>query len=297
MSSTVKRLFERGLVKPPSFVPNDTQYETITGSVAYGVSGDTSDMDVVGFCIPPKEIVFPHLAGEISGFGTPRPRFEQFEAHHVADEEARKRYDLTVFGVVKFFRLCMENNPNMVDTLYTPDFCVLHATAVGRMVRERREVFLHKGAYQKFKGYAYAQLHKMETRRPVGKRRETVERYGFDVKFAYHVVRLLGEVEQILTTGTLDLQRNREQLKAIRRGEVPAAEIRRMFAEKERDLERLYHESPLPYGPREAEIRQLLLDCLEHHYGSLESAVVSGDRYERAVREIQAILDAIPDRR
>src|SRR4051812_5888233 len=133
MSSTVQRLFERGLIRPPSFLPANTHYETITGSVAYGVSGDTSDMDVVGFGIPPKEVLFPHLAGEIPGFGTPHPRFEQFQAHHVVDDAARKTYDLTIFGVVKFFQLCMENNPNMIDTLYTPDFCVLHTTAVGRM--------------------------------------------------------------------------------------------------------------------------------------------------------------------
>jgi uncharacterized protein len=181
----------------------------------------------------------------------------------------------------------------MVDALYTPDFCVLHATPVGRMVRDNRDLFLHKGAYQKFKGYAYAQLHKMETKRPVGKRRETIERYGYDVKFAYHVVRLVDEVEQILTTGTLDLQRSREQLKAIRRGEVPAEQIRRLFSEKERDLERLYHESPLPYAPREPEIRRLLLECLEHHYGSLERVVVAEDRYERAICDIQEILDRL----
>jgi hypothetical protein len=30
------------------------------------------------------------------------------------------------------------------------------------------------------------------------------------VKFAYHVVRLIGEVEQILTEGDIDLRRNRE---------------------------------------------------------------------------------------
>lgn len=38
-------------------------YETIMGSVAYGVNTDTSDFDTVGFCIPNKDIVFPHLRG------------------------------------------------------------------------------------------------------------------------------------------------------------------------------------------------------------------------------------------
>ena len=53
------------------------------GSMAYGVSSDSSDMDVYGFCVPEKETVFPHLRGEIPGFGTPQPRFEQWQEHHM----------------------------------------------------------------------------------------------------------------------------------------------------------------------------------------------------------------------
>ena len=39
-------------------------------------------------------------------------------------------------------------------------------------------------------------MHKMRTKEPEGKRRAIIEEFGFDVKFAYHVVRLLNEVEQ-----------------------------------------------------------------------------------------------------
>ena len=69
--STLQRLTDRGLVKPPRWLPANVQYETIMGSVAYGVSSDTSDVDVYGWAIPPKEDIFPHLRGEILGFGRP----------------------------------------------------------------------------------------------------------------------------------------------------------------------------------------------------------------------------------
>ena len=69
--STLQRLTDRGLVKPPRWLPGNVQYETIMGSVAYGVSSDTSDVDVYGWAIPPKDDIFPHLRGEIPGFGTP----------------------------------------------------------------------------------------------------------------------------------------------------------------------------------------------------------------------------------
>lgn len=47
------------------------------GSIAYGVFADQSDRDIYGFCILPKEDVFPHLAGEIPGFGQPKMCFAQ----------------------------------------------------------------------------------------------------------------------------------------------------------------------------------------------------------------------------
>src|SRR3954462_5460788 len=77
--STLQRLTDRGLVKPPRWLPGNVQYETIMGSVAYGVSSDTSDLDVYDWAIPPKEEIFPHLRGEIPGFGRPAKRFEVFQ--------------------------------------------------------------------------------------------------------------------------------------------------------------------------------------------------------------------------
>ncbi len=299
MSSTVQRLTERALIRPPGWLPSNVHYETVMGSQAYGVSSDESDFDIYGFCIPPKTLVFPHLAGEIPGFGRQRERFENFQAHHVHDADALagrgRSYDLTIFSIVKFFALAMENNPNMVDGLFTPQSCVLHQTRVGGMVRASRKLFLHKGAFHKFKGYAYSQLHKMRGERlrsrPEGKRREMVEQFGFDVKFAYHVVRLIDEVEQILETGDLTLGRNREQLKAIRAGEWTEEQVREYFSQKERDLEALYARSELRHGPDEPAIRALLVSCLEEHYQTLEDALVQPDAAVQALREMAAVLE------
>ena len=160
---------------------------------------------------------------------------------------------------MKFFRLAIENNPNIIDSLFTPTTCVLHSTRVGNLVRENRRLFLHKGAWPKFKGYAYSQLHKLAIKRPQGKRAELIERHGFDTKFGYHVVRLISDVEQILVEGDIDLQRNNEQLKAIRRGEWTEARLRAWFADKESHLERLYAESTLRAVPDESRIKALLL--------------------------------------
>lgn len=293
----IQELEKQGLIHPPSWLSANVMYLTIMGSTAYGVSTDESDFDVYGFCVPRKDLVFPHLAGEIPGFGKQVKRFEQYQEHHIwAQQELGgkgRNYDIAVYSIVKFFQLCMDNNPNMVDALFTPARCVLTRTPVWELVRQNRQLFLHKGCFHKFRGYAYAQLHKMKSKNSEGKRKALVEKFGYDVKFAYHVVRLSLECEQILEECTLDLERNREILKSVRRGEWSIEQIEDWFAQKEGHLDNLYHSSPLPHSPNEDAIKALLLDCLSMHYGSLGNMITLPDRYEKAVRQIQSIIENI----
>lgn len=289
MASVVQNLTNRGLIRPPSFLPDNIQFEVMGGSISYGVSKeDKSDIDIVGFCIPTKELIFPHLTGEILGFGQQIQRFENWQEHHIDDVDKRKNYDCTIYSIVRYFQLCMENNPNMIDSLFVDRDCIIHSTQIGEIVRENRKIFLHKGSFHKFKGYAYSQVNKLssKTYQKGGNRAEDVEKYGFSTKFAYHVLRLIDECEQILLTGDLDLRRNREQLKACRRGEIPEKEILAIFNEKEKYLEKCYEESKLPYGPREAEIKQLLFNCLESHYGSLSAVIQKPDVSKQVLRDI-----------
>lgn len=117
--------------------------------------------------------------------------------------------------------------------------------------------------------------------------------YGFDVKCAYHVVRLLGQCEQILTEHDLDFCRNREHLKAIRRGDVTQEDIEKWAAEKERQLEQAFHDSKLPERADEDRIRELLLNCLEDHYGSLDACVARVDPAVSALRDIRDIVERV----
>lgn len=289
----LQRLSSKGLIHPPKFLPDNLQYLVIMGSEAYGCSSGGSDQDIYGFSVPPKEDVFPHLRGEVVGFGKQKNRFEVWQEHHVEDAESRRQYDFAIYSIVKFFHLCLENNPNMVDALFVPQRCVLVCTQLAQTVREHRKEFLHKGCWHKFKGYSYSQFHKAKTKSPdAGSRRlASIQEHGFDVKFAYHVVRLLLEVEQVLVEHDLDLERNREQLKAIRRGEWTFEQVEEFFNTKEKQLEEVYNKSSLPYGPDEDKIKQLLLNVLEMHYGSLEKAVVLPDLEKKTLGEIRRLLD------
>jgi predicted nucleotidyltransferase len=168
MTSVVKTLHEKELISPPKFLKHNVQFECVMGSMAYGVASDSSDLDIYGFAIPPKHFIFPHINGHIEGFGKKPQGFDQWQQHHIHDPSARggkgQDYDFSIYGIVKYFNLCMENNPNMVDAMFVPQNSILHITQVGQMVRENRKLFLHKGCWHKFKGYAYSQIHKMKSK-------------------------------------------------------------------------------------------------------------------------------------
>lgn len=289
---TLRRLESEKLIHPPHFLIDNLAYATIMGSVAYGVSNDTSDMDVYGFCVPTKELLFPHVAGEIRGFGHQIQRFEQFQEHHVKDSSSAKEYDITIYSIVKYFQLCMDNNPNMIDSLFTPRRCVLHTTPIAELMMENRLMFLHKGAMHKLRGYAYAQLSKIENKSNSSnpKRQVDIAANGYDTKFGYHLVRLVLQAEQILNEHTLDLERNREILKSVRRGEWELERLKEYFYQKETALEEAYAKSTLREYPDEVAIKSLLVKCLEHHYGSLDKMIGNTGRPDDLLRELEALV-------
>ena len=296
MTSCTEKLALKGLLPElPHHVREGVQYEVVMGSLAYGVSNDNSDMDIYGFSIPPKEIIFPNLRGEILGFDDYEIQFSQFQKHHIKDANALggkdRVYDMTIYSIVKYFRFLMENNPNIIDSLYVPESCVLYSTPIADRIRENRKLFLHKGCWATFKGYAYGQMHKIRSKKPEGKRKIIVDQFGYDVKFAYHVVRLLNEVEQLLVEETLDLTKNSEQLKSIRRGEWSLEKLEEYFARKEADLESFYLKSKLPDLPKVDAIRSLLMECLEQQFGSLGNLVNQDGKAHVTLNKIQEILN------
>lgn len=291
----LERLQHKGLIKPPPFVSGGTQYLTVMGSQAYAVANNDSDLDVYGWCIPPKDMVFPHLRGEIPGFGYQTQRFEQFQQHHVNEKDHNKEYDLNIYSIIKYFQLVMDNNPNMIDSLFTDQTCVIKSTKLSDHVRDNRKVFLSKKAWHTFKGYAYAQMKKMRTKEANidGARYHMIEKFGYDVKFAYHVVRLLNEVEMIMEEHDLDLRRNNDQLKEIRAGQWTIDQVEQYFHIKEKTLEETYVKSTLRHKPDEPAIKKILLEVLEEHYGTLQGAVETADQYKTMLRQIQQIVSKV----
>ena len=297
MASVLRRLIKKDLIHPPPWLIDNLMFEGVIGSKAYGCNepGD-ADEDIVGMTIPPKGMVFPHLEGHIPGFGKNPPSFESYQQHHIFFPETQMQYDITVYGIVKLFQLCMDNNPNMLELLFLPKRCVYHSSLIYEHIRKHRSRFLHRGCYDKFRGYASSQLSKLD--KPGDKRserrQETVKKYGYDTKFAYHIVRLMLECEQLYTHQTIRLDKHREIYKAIRKGEWSKEKIREWFDEKERTMERLYLAPPeevaLPKYPDADAIKQVLIECLEMHYTTLGNAIVRPDAAQLILNELQDIV-------
>lgn len=356
----IQDLQRKGLISPPPWLPTNTQYLTVMGSHAYGVAdtstkGSMPDLDIYGFCVPKREIVFPHLTGEIPGFGTPSPRFEQWNQPHIVDKEANsghgQEYDFQIFSIIKFFDLARQGNPNILDSLFTREECVLHCTVMGRTVRDHRRLFISKQVWPRMRGYAFSQMHKMRDRNfnganilaeilafeqehgisrktsfatiqaaitdasniPDGlrhldaaqlqsyhnlyqqgmdasRRFEIHKFHGYDCKFAYHIVRLLDQCEQILQHGEMDLQRAKETMKSIRRGEWEMDDIMKWASEKEKELDVAFTNCTLPDKANETKLKSLLLSCLEEHYGTIETAVNVDNWALDALNDIDDIL-------
>lgn len=281
----IVQIFEdKKKISPPKWLSTNLVYLIDMGSHAYGCNGENSDFDIFGFTIPPKNLVF--RSNEIPGFGKQFERFSVWQEHHAKhpDNNNSPDYDFCIYSIVDYFNLAMNANPNITDGLFVPQRCIRHITTIGQMVRDNRKLFLHKGCFKKMRGYALSQIHKMKEKNPgerTGKRVADVEKHGYDLKFAYHTVRLCLECEQILTDHDLDLEKDREVYKAIRRGDWTEAEIYEFFNRKEKSLDELCQKSTLPHHPDEEAIKNLLLQCLEHHYGSLESCIASTDFKEQ----------------
>lgn len=94
------------------------------------------------------------------------------------------------------------------------------------------------------------------------KRKALVQKYGFDVKNAAHLIRLLRMGVEFLQTGSLRVYRDtdREYLMQIKRGEIPLdvvkAEAEKLFA----DAKVACDKSPLPDKPDRRAINELLFD-------------------------------------
>jgi len=167
----------------------------------------------------------------------------------------------------------MDGNPNMIDSLFVDDDKIIFIDEIGRLVRTNRKIFLSQKCFHTFRGMAHSHISRLKNRERIGNRSLLIQKYGYDVKDASHIVRLIFELKQIMTEGDLNLTRNKEIVFGVKNGEWSKQEVVSFFEEQMIVLENINkdNKSVVRYSPDEKKIKKLLIDCLEISYGSLSN--------------------------
>lgn len=136
-------------------------FECISGSRAYGLETPTSDTDIRGVFVLPKD---------------------QYYSMKSIGQINNETNDIVYYELGKFIELCMKNNPNILELLNVPDRCVLQKHKL--FDRIKLDIFLSKQCEKTFANYAYAQIKKArglekKINNPVEKKRKDVLDFCF----------------------------------------------------------------------------------------------------------------------
>ena len=136
-------------------------FESISGSKAYGLDTATSDTDIRGVFILPKDKYYSlEYIGQINN----------------------ETNDIAYYELNKFIELLSKNNPNIIELLNVPDQCVLYKHPIFNSIK--KEDFLSKLCKDTFANYAFTQIKKArglnkKIVNPVEKERKSVEDFCY----------------------------------------------------------------------------------------------------------------------
>ncbi len=229
----------------------------VIGSTAHGLAlPGTDDRDEMGVCVE-------DMAGVV-GFS----EFEQFIYRSAAEREHRHDapsqpgdLDLTIYSLRKFCRLALHGNPTILNLLFVPPETCSVYTALGGTLQEMAPLFVSRQAGRRYLGYLEAQRQRLLGERGQKKtnRPELEAKFGFDTKYAMHMLRLGFQGVELLTTGGLVLpmpEPARGFLMGVRRGTVTLQECLTQCGELERELKDLVTSADLPAEGDAARVEQ-----------------------------------------
>jgi hypothetical protein len=136
------------------------------------------------------------------------------------------------------------------------------------MLIKERDIFTSKQAYHSFVGYAYGQLRRTTHLACEGymgeKRKQLVEKFGYDCKNAAHCVRILKMGIEFLVEGKLNVWRDDNQLLlGIKMGEWTLEQVQKEADKLFKLAEEAYIKSHLPNEPNYKKANDLLIELTE----------------------------------
>lgn len=231
------------------------------GSIAHNMyvpkndPNSIDDKDVMTICIPPLSHYF--ALREYGSRGT--------------KEIKRDEWDIVVYEFKKFVSLLKKGNPNVVSLLWLDSNHYLKRTTVGDMLIEHRWMFNSRQVYHSFVGYSYSQLHRMTHLAFKGymgdKRKQLVEKFGYDTKNAAHLIRLMRMCIEFLYEEKFFVSRHdNQQLLEIKRGEWPLEKVKEEADLLFKRAEVAYEKTKLPVEPDHYLIENLMVGIMRDFY-------------------------------
>lgn len=230
------------------------------GSGLHGVTTGDDDRDELGVCIEPPEYAIPFMAhGD-------KPKFEQY-IYRTQPEGVRSGkgdLDLVVYSLRKWARLAAQGNPTVLLLMFIPPQEIVTINDVGRDIQAHPERFLSRQAAHRFIGYMQSQKDQMlglkasRTNRP-----ELIEKYSWDTKSGYHMIRLGLQGVELLQTGRITLpmpERERNWLVDLRNGKYTKDDALGVLDGLSAQLRALSVTADLPERPDYAQIDRWLSD-------------------------------------
>lgn len=240
---------------------------TVVGSGVHGIAiAGTDDHDEMGIYIePPGNIV--GILGSA-----------QHYVFRTQPEGARSGHgdtDLVSYSLHKYLRLATKGNPTALLPLYAPTDSVITVTPLGAELRGLAPKMLSRGAVRRFLGYLDAQQMRLlgQSKGKMPSRPELVARYGYDVKYASHALRLAYQGLEVARDARLTLpmpDAERERVLAVKRGEVSRLDdVLAEIAEVRAQVEDLLAtgRTPLPETPDVAAISDWAISAHRRHWG------------------------------
>jgi hypothetical protein len=150
--------------------------------------------------------------------------------------------------------LALAGNPTVLLPLFVPEVHLVACTPLGQDLRGGAEMILSREAGERFLGYLRTQRDQLvgvgggrHNNRP-----ELIDLYGFDTKYAMHMVRLGVQGVELLETGRISLPVSEPWLgwlRDLRRGRHSKEEALDAAADLEARIEGLMATSALPPHP------------------------------------------------
>ncbi|MFV0459813.1 MAG: DNA polymerase beta superfamily protein [Actinomycetales bacterium] len=245
-------------------LPNEV-LRSVVGSGVHGIAIEgTDDHDEMGVYVEPSEWVL----------GVDRHRADYI--WRTQPEGVRSGHgdtDLVLYALRKYLRLAIKGNPTVLLPLFAPRESLIVVTPLGEELRELRDAFMSQRAVLRFLGYMHSQHERMlgQSKRNVPNRPELIERYGWDVKYGSHALRLAYQGFEIASTGRLSLplpDAQRARVLAVKRGAVDRQEVSAEISHLEGEVRGLLDRGcPLPPVPEISRINAWAIAAQRRHWG------------------------------